>query len=69
MQMRKLKLIALLASLSLALCACGSSPVQPGVVVEAPQVKKPEPPSLVLEVQPRPTGYYRNLILDALESP
>lgn len=69
MQMRKLKLIALLASLSLALCACGSSPVQPGVVVEAPQVTQPPAPKIVQETPARPTGYYRQKILDALAQP
>ena len=68
MQMRKLKLIALLASCVIALYGCASSP-RPGVVVEAPQVTPPPVPKIVQETPARPTGYYRQKILDALESP
>ena len=68
MQMRKLKLSALLASLSLALYGCASSP-RPGVVVEAPQVTQPPIPKIVQETPARPTGYYRQKILDALAQP
>lgn len=64
----KLKSNALLMSSLLALSGCALSP-KPGHVVVAPQVKEPEPPVLVLEVKPQPTGYYQNLILDALQAP
>ena len=68
MLMRKLKSSALLASLSAALYGCVSSP-EPGTVVEAPQVKEPPIPQVVLETPARPTGYYRQKILDALTQP
>lgn len=66
MQMRELRLIALLASCVIALYGCASSP---GVVVEAPQVTQPPVPKIVQETPARPTGYYRQKILDALAQP
>ena len=69
MPMLKLKSLALLVSCATALCACASSPPQVGAVVVAPQVTQPAPPKLVQETPPRPTGYYRKKILDALTTP
>ena len=68
MQMRKLKLSALLASCVIALSGCVSSP-QVGRAVVAPQVKAPEPPTIVRETLPQPPGYYQRKILDALQQP
>lgn len=63
------RLLAFVASLSAALCGCASSPSpQPvGRVVVAPQVKRPPAPTLVQQTQPRPTGYFQQEILRALE--
>lgn len=44
-------------------------PAAGGAVVVAPQVTQPAPPKLVQETPPRPTGYYRKKILDALTTP
>ena len=63
---------ALMTSASvLLLCAsgCTTAPVNPGQVVEAPQVKRPPPPKLVQETPARPVGYFRKLVLDALQTP
>ena len=68
MQMQKLRLSALLASCVIALYGCVSSP-RPGIVVEAPQVTQPPVPKIVQETPARPTGYYRQKILDALAQP
>ena len=59
MQRHKLKLIALLVSLSIGLYGCASSPVQVGYVVEAPQLDKPKVPQLVLDtaVRERATSF------------
>ena len=69
MKLQSWKLPALLVSLSIALCACASSPSQPsvGLVVEAPKVVLPPVPKLVKETPPKPTGYFQKAILDALE--
>ena len=68
MQRHKLKLIALLVSLSIGLYGCASSPVQVGHVVEAPQLKEQKLPQVVLDTPTKPTGYYSQKILNALES-
>ena len=66
--MQRMKYSALLASLLTGLYGCASSP-NPGSVVVAPQVTQPPLPALVLEVEPKPAGYYQNQILNALEQP
>ena len=69
MKTRKVKLIGLLASLSIGLFGCAISPIQPGEVVVVPEVEKPRPPVIVMKTTPKPVGYYQKLILDALEMP
>ena len=66
MLIRRLKLLALVMSCAIALCACESLP-QVGAVVEAPQVEPPPPPAIVLQTPARPTGYWRQRILDGLQ--
>lgn len=71
--MRKLSqksLLTIAASAALlSLSACATAPAMPGAVVEAPQVVPPPPPKLVRETPPRPVGYFRRLVLDALQTP
>ena len=69
MKTRGLRSLALLTSLSAALSGCGTSPPQVGRVVVAPEVTRPAVPTIVRETQPQEPGYYRQKILDALESP
>lgn len=65
----KLLLTTSCSVLVLCLSGCGAAPEMPGQVVEAPQVKEPEPPKLVEQTPARPVGYYRKLVLDALQTP
>lgn len=55
----------LLGLLLISLFGCASSP-SPGAVVEAPQVKRPPPPSAVTLLPAKPLGYFRQQTLDAL---
>lgn len=68
MLLQRLKSLGLLLSLSAALYGCASFTPQPqvGTVVEAPKVTRPPIPTLVLETQPKPTGYFQRETLDAL---
>lgn len=65
------KSLLMIASSAVLLCAsgCSTAPVMPGVVVDAPQVKQPPPPELVQKTPARPVGYFRKLVLDALQTP
>ena len=52
----------------LALLAACATPTPPppnaGAVVIAPRVTLPPPPLLVQQTQPKPAGYFQNLLLD-----
>lgn len=63
---QKLKLSVLAMSLPIALSGCA---LKPGSVVVAPKVAPPPIAKIVQETEPRPVGYYQNLILDALQQP
>lgn len=67
--MLKPKPLLLICGLSLAasLSGCATSQVQPGAVVEAPQVQQPEAPALVKQTEPKPSGYFQKAILSALQ--
>jgi len=65
----KLALTTSSSVLLLYVSGCSTAPVMPGVVVEAPQVVQPPPPKLVQETPARPVGYFRKLLLDALQTP
>lgn len=71
--MRKLSprsLMTISASAALLwLSGCATAPAMPGAVVEAPQVVLPPPPDLVQKTPARPVGYFRKLVLDALQTP
>lgn len=71
--MRKLSHKSLLAigasALLLLSSGCATAPAMPGAVVEAPQVVQPPLPKLVQETPARPVGYFRKLVLDALQTP
>ena len=66
---RRLALTTSSSALLLCVSACSTAPVVPGVVVDAPQVKQPPPPELVQKTPARPVGYFRKLVLDALQTP
>lgn len=51
------------------LSGCSTAPAMPGAVVEAPQVQLPPVPTLVQQTPARPVGYFRKLVLDALQTP
>ena len=65
----KLALTTSCSALLLCVSGCSTAPVMPGAVVEAPQIKPPPPPDLVQETPARPVGYFRKLVLDALQTP
>ena len=65
---KSLLTIAVSAAL-LSLSGCATAPAMPGAVVETPQVVVPPPPKLVQQTPARPVGYFRKLVLDALQTP
>ncbi len=65
---KSLLTIAVSAAL-LSLSGCSTAPAMSGAVVEAPQVQLPPVPTLVQQTPARPVGYFRKLVLDALQTP
>ncbi len=63
--------VSMLFVISFATSACSVSPKVPdvGLVVVAPQVKQPPVPEIVLQVEPKPLGYFQTRRLQQTTTP